>query len=152
MKARLLLVGLIPILFASCFTPRAMMNVPEGFSVYRESEHLRMVSPEGMRIRARVVENDPPQSLEFWRTALVEHMVDSGYTAVDEGEIAGSGAASDGVWMEWIAPVNGEDWIYLNALRVRDDLLVFVESAAELELYQLHRSAIHSVLGTLGVE
>ncbi len=145
-RAGILLVLSLAVFLGSCFTPRAAMDVPDGFSPYREGDDLTMVSPEGTRLRARVIDNDPPQTLEFWRTALAEHMVNGGYTLVDEGTIG-----RDAAWFEWLAPVNGEDWIYLNAVRISDDAIVLVESAARVELYRRRRDAIRNALDTVTV-
>ncbi len=132
---------------ASCFTPRAAIATPDGFSPYTGKGDVRLISPEGMRMRVRIEENEPSQSLDFWATALRGHMTDAGYTLVDHGTVSAAG----GVWFEWVAPVHGEDWIYLTALRVSGNHIVVVESAAVEALYRTYRPALHAALPTAQV-
>jgi len=54
------------VLFAGCVTQRGVLATPPGFARYVDRDLYTIVSPEYVTVRVRTVENDPPQSLEFW--------------------------------------------------------------------------------------
>lgn len=139
---------LLNLTLLSCVTPRVTMEVPEGFSRFQDTEDLEMISAEGILLRARLIENAPEQTVSFWATALDTHMTDSGYTLLDEGSVDNG----EGVWFEWIAPVGGEDWVYLNAIFVQGGHIVLIESAAEEPLYRECRSALLDVLPSVSIQ
>jgi hypothetical protein len=54
--------------------------------------------------------------------------------------------------MEWLAPVNQEDWIYLTAITVVGARIAVIESAGPAELYETYRDAIHASLATVSLD
>lgn len=151
-RSVLLSVGVTMVLAAtllSCVTP-VYIDTPQGFAHYSHASVPTSVSPEGVVVRARVVENEPPQSLAFWAEALQLQLTASGYFLVDQSDFASD--AGPGVLFEWAAPVDGEDWIYLTAIAVSGDEIAVVESAGLFEHYQRYRTAIRESLQTLSVE
>ena len=133
----------------SCVTP-VHIDTPEGFARYVDTDDPLAVSPEGVLIRARLVDNDPPQSLEFWAEALQQQLEASGYFLVEQSEFDTD--VGPGRLFEWAAPVNGEDWVYLTAIVVTDAQIAVIESAGSFDHYQRHRAAIWESLSTLQID
>lgn len=135
---------------AGCVTPPVSMEAPEGFALYDDQETVRAVSPEGVLVRARSVENEPRQDLEFWAEALERQLTESGYLLIERTTF--DGESGPGVLMEWLAPVNEADWIYLTAISVVDARIAIVESAGPADHYQEYRDAIRRSLRTLSLD
>ena len=131
-------------------TTTAGMNTPDGFARYEESEEFRLITAEGIVLRARVESNSPRQSLDFWSEALANHLSSSGYVLLEQSEF--DTGVGEGVVFEWLAPVGGEDWIYMTAIIVVDDQIVVVESAGPHDQYRAYREPIRSELASIAIE
>jgi len=142
-----LLVGL---LLAGCATVRPVLEQPKGFAEYREETAYRAVSPEGVVLRVRLVDNQPAQTLEFWAEALKTQLAKSGYSPM--GEEVVETRSGKGIILEWVAPVGQEDWIYLTGLCVTDRGIAVAEAAGEYGTYQERRLAIILSLRSLKLE
>lgn len=145
------LLALLAVLFlgAGCTTAPPVAP-PAGFAVYDDPAAMRAVSPDGVRYRVHYAENDPEQSLEFWREALSLHLERSGYGALGEQSI--STPAGPGALFEWVAPVGPEEWIYLTAVVPAGQKLIIAEAAGPADLYRAHRDALVMSLETIGRE
>jgi hypothetical protein len=145
----LLALALVSLLALSCVTPQVEIDTPKGFAAYIDAEPYRAISAEGVRLRARLIENDPEQSLEFWREALRVKMERAGYAKLAEERF--DAPSGEGAYFEWAAPVNGEDWVYMTAISLEEGQIVLVEAAGPFELYSAHRSAVKESLASLQV-
>lgn len=148
-RIAMIVVGAVALVFG-CATPPVAMDSPEGFARFSDTEEVRAISPEGVLVRARLVDNDPAQSIEFWAQALERQLADSGYLLVDSADFTADG--EDGRLMEWLAPVAEDDWIYLTAIAVLGEKIAVVEAAGPAGQYQEYRSAIRDSLRTLRLE
>ena len=133
---------------AACGTTVAY-RTPDGFAQFSDQRQPRSISPEGVVLRMRTVENKPVQDLEFWSTALERQMIDSGYLLLEKGQFASGDL--DGVYFEWLAPLNDEDWVYLTGISVADDVIVIAEAAGAYPLYRERRAALIDSLSTITV-
>ena len=103
---------------AACVTPPTpVLERPAGFAPFEVAREYRAMSPEGVAVRVRLVKNEPAQSLAFWGEALKRHLLESGYAPLREGSF--DAPAGKGLLFEWVAPVGGENWIYLTGIVVR---------------------------------
>ena len=118
---------------------------PEGFSVYRRSVHFRAVSPEGVRIRVRLLKPEPEMDIGFWQTAVIEHLKDAGYEPRGEARRLGS-AGEGGFAAMWLLPYGGEEFVYDTAFIPRGGKIMIVESAGQLQQYDRRRGEIDSWL------
>jgi len=147
-------VGLVAVSLAmmmvGCVTPPIAMDTPDGFAAFSDTDVVRAISPEGVLVRARIVPNDPAQSLEFWAEVLERQLAESGYLFVRKSDF--SMEAGDGALMEWLAPVGEDDWIYLTAISVVDSQIVIVEAAGPTDLYEIYNTAIRESLESLRIE
>jgi hypothetical protein len=124
------------------------MERPAGFALF-EGEPYRAVSPEGVALGVRVVPNEPEQDLGFWAEALKVHLAASGYRLLDEEKF--SARVGDGVLYEWVAPLGGEDWVYLTAVAVAGRDIALVEAAGPFGYYKEHRAAVLASLASLNL-
>ena len=133
-----------------CVTQRAVVEQPDGFALYGEEETYRAVSPEGVVLRLRLVANEPVQTLGFWSEALKVHLQRSGYALLAEELFVAP--AGDGVLLEWIAPLAGEDWLYMTAICIADDQIAIAEAAGPYDTYGNHRHSLVQSLATLTIQ
>jgi hypothetical protein len=137
---------LVSLALAACVTTGPVMEKPAGFALF-QGEPWRAISPEGVSVGIRTAENDPPQSLAFWAEALKVHMEASGYRLLSADGF--QSPIGDGRLFEWVAPVNGEDWVYLTAVAVHANEIALVEAAGPFRHYREHKPALMRSLGTL---
>ena len=133
---------------ASCVTPAPAMQRPAGFALF-EGERYRAVSPEGVTVGVRLVANDPQQDLAFWAEALKVHLLKAGYRLLAEERF--KAPLGEGSLLEWVAPVAGQDWVYLTALAIHGSDIALVEAAGPFRHYREHRGALLAILATLNV-
>lgn len=147
--ASVVLILLVLTFFGACVSAPVSMDTPEGFAAFSEDEAVRAISPEGVLVRVRSVENEPEQSLEFWAEVLERQLLESGYLFVERGEFAA--VAGPGIYLEWLAPVGADDYIYLTGLSVHEGEIVIVEAAGEANEYQRHRSRLIESLESISI-
>ncbi len=126
------------------------MERPTGFALF-EGEPYRAVSPEGVALGVRLAANDPEQGLGFWSEALKVHLLAGGYRLLAEEPFRAAAPVGDGRLYEWVAPLGGEDWVYLTALAVCGRDIVLVEAAGPFKLYRERRAALLASLATLSL-
>ena len=144
--ARILSFVLILAGLTSCATVPSV-EAPEGFAVYERTDDFLAVSPEGVRFKVRYEKNDPEQDVSFWREALEIHLDHSGYA-----KLAGDTFETpeeEGFWIEWVAPVGQEDWIYLTAVTVHDERIAIAEAAGSFQMYKKYRESLFHSLQSL---
>ena len=149
MNIRRLLLIPAAVLLAGCTT--LAVEKPAGFAEMESrfsSERYTAVSPEGMLYRVRTRENYPPQSLDFWAEAMKNHLIDEGYTPVDDGESFQAGGLP-GVLFEWVMPYGQESYIYLTAIIVSEEKIAVAEAAAEHTIYHEYRGSLRESLQSI---
>ena len=130
-------------------TADIVLERPAGFAVYQGEGPWQAVSPEGVVMQVRLLENDPPQGLSFWAEALEIHLVKTGYRLTGKESV--TTPAGEAVVLDWLAPVAGEDWVYLTAFLVHEDRIALVEAAGPYGLFQRHRAELMASIATLAV-
>lgn len=118
---------------SACHHPYSMATY-EPFKKYRDTRELKMITPEGVRLKAREVENYPKADLDFWVDALGRHMQERGYvpgaTKCFETEKGHRGCTLD-----FMLPYGAEDWMMSETLFVVGRRVVLVECAGPYSLY-----------------
>jgi hypothetical protein len=145
-----LLCVIVAVAIAGCVSPPVAFETPEGFAQFTGEKKPLAISPEGVVLRFRTAENDPAQDLEFWSEALERQMIESGYLPLDQGEFTSEGLT--GVYFEWLAPMNDEDWVYLTGIAVAEDVIVIAEAAGPFQLYQARRDTLINALSSVRLE
>lgn len=143
MTPRLVFLVLCAGLLAACGTPPAS-RTPAGFADYEGTQKLQAVNAERVVYQVRQIDNKPRADLAFWRVAMKEHLLKSGYVLVTEGELGD--AARPGYFIETSAPRGSADYSYLVAIFVQDQHITVIESAGELATYKAQREQIFAAL------
>ena len=144
MTLRLAFLALCTGLLAACTTPPPSQTTPAGFANYDDAKALRAVNAARVVYQVRQIDNKPRADLAFWRVAMKEHLLKSGYVLVAEGELADT--ARPGYYIETSAPRGSVDYNYLVAIFVQDQHITVVESAGELAAYKSQREHIFATL------
>jgi len=127
---------------ASC---TSLVEKPEGFAEVSPwqvaAAQYKAVSPEGMIYRVRTLKNYPVQTLEFWASALKNHLEKEGYRSVSDGQPFEAGD-SPGMLFEWAMPYGNQSYIYITAIVVAEKKIAVAEAAAEHTIYYKYREAL----------
>lgn len=148
MTPRLVLLCLCAGLLAACTTPPPASQTPAGFADYEGTRKLQAANAERVVYQVRQIDNKPRADLAFWRVAMKEHLLKSGYVLVTEGELGD--AARPGYYIETSAPRGSADYNYLVAIFVQDQHITVIESAGELAAYKARREQIFAALKSSG--
>ena len=135
------------IILSSCVTQRPVADQPSGFAEFSGGSFYQAVSPEGVALRIRSIENKPYQTLEFWSEALKVHLLQAGYALISEDTF--TAPVGEGTYFEWVAPVEGEDWIFLTALTSSDTDIILAEAAGEYQLYHEYRDSLMNSIASI---
>ncbi len=144
MTARLVLLCLCAGLLVACTTPPPASQTPAGFASYEGTQKPQAINAERVVYQVRQLDNKPRADLAFWRVAMKEHLLKSGYVLVAEGETGD--AARPGYFIETSAPRGSADYMYLVAIVVQDQHITVIESAGELAAYKAQREQIFATL------
>ena len=122
---------------------RYRLTAPEGFAeVKRQGAGTFLaVSPEGVQMSIKTRRNYPKQDLQYWQTAMREHMLEAGYQLI-AGPAGFETEKRQGVYFEWGAPYQGKDCIYLTGLVVSGRRLLVIEAGGEVTDFNRHREEI----------
>jgi hypothetical protein len=124
---------------------RVRMQTPEGFAPMEGRGSYVAVSPEGVRIEARWVGNDPRKDLSFWIDALSYQLRNRGYAPSGAAESFKAGN-QEGRMLEWLLPYGAEAWTYMTAIVVSGRRILVIEATGERGLYDRYRAAVLTAL------
>jgi len=130
----------------SCRPPYAM-ETPEGFKRFERSRDFRLITADGVRVKAREVKNYPAATLEFWTEALQLHLEAQGYVSKSR-ECFETDKGLPGCTVEVVLPHGAEDWVLSTTLFLARDRIVLVEAAAPYERYQPVEQRLRAALAT----
>lgn len=131
-----LVIGLLPIL-TGCnpLGPRYTYDAPKQFKAY-DAVGIRMITPDGVKLKVREVENYPKKAdLSFWTEAVVRHLESNGYTKVRETTFS-TRKGTPGVTLEFVVPRGPEDWVFSETIFVVEKRIVLVEAAGPFALFE----------------
>lgn len=119
------------------------VEAPEGFAELERQGRgrYRAVSPEGIQFSIKTEKNYPKQDLEYWQTAMRDHMERAGYTLISGPERFET-VKQEGVYFEWAAPYQEKDYIYLTGLVVSGNRLLILEAGGELDEFRRYQDNI----------
>lgn len=110
-----------------------LIDLPDGFALIEKAPVFLAISPEGVRLKVKKIDNYPEQSAEFWIKALESDLLNRGYLAVDTpaGTDWDSGAPFS--VSLWAVPMGNEDYLYLTGIRLNGAKLEVLEMAGKAE-------------------
>lgn len=132
--ASLLLVAAAAAALAACGGPRHEMTPPEAFKRYEDVRALKLITADGVMLKAREVENYPKADLPFWTDAMKRHLEERGYVAKSERCFDTAGGRR-GCTIDFLLPRGAEDWVLSETLFVVDDRVVLVEAAGPYDRF-----------------
>lgn len=111
------------------------MDEPVSFRQYQETSDFKMITAQGVKLKAREVENYPKGDLDFWKNALEHHLLKRGYSKKGENCFTGQ-KGHKACTLEFMLPHGAEDWVFSQTIFVVDDRIVLVEAAGPFKHYQ----------------
>lgn len=109
------------------------MAVPEGFALVDKKPVFKALSPEGIRLRVRRVDNYPQQNLEFWEKALKDQLQKRGYIPFEKETIPDFLEKEGFSVSIWGVRSGTMDYLYLIGIRIRGSKIEIMELAGETE-------------------
>lgn len=124
------------------------LDAPAAFRRYHDADDLRLITPDGVRVAAREVENEPRADLPFWVDAMKRHLDERGYAFARE-DCFTTTAGWKGCTLDFLLPYGAEDWVMSETLFVVGDTLVLVEATAPYERFAAVEAEYRQSLRTL---
>lgn len=121
-------------------SPQVHFPAIKGFAAFKKTSHFAALSPDDVKLRARVFRNKPKADLAFWREAMRVRMIEAGYTVLAEGDIQAQGGP--GSLLTLSAPSGDKDYTYMIALFVDGGRLVVVEALGETRTFEPWKDAL----------
>lgn len=106
--------------------PTYKMTPPNEFKRYEESSDFKMITADGVMLKAREQDNYPKADLPFWVDALKRHLKERGYAFKSE-QCFKTSKGLDGCTLDFVLPHGAEDWVMSETVFVVDDRVVLVE-------------------------
>jgi hypothetical protein len=119
---------------SACGPPSYKMELPTAFKQFEESRDYKLITADGVMLKAREVENYPEAGLDFWTDAMKQHLDEQGYVLSTE-ECFKTKKGLDGCTMDFMLPHGAEDWVLSETLFVVDDEIIVVEVAGPYDRY-----------------
>jgi hypothetical protein len=145
-KTRALALLAVGMLAGSCAAPYAM-TPPETFKRFEDSREFKMITADGVMLKARQVDNYPEASLEFWTAAMEEHLEAQGYVVKSNGCFK-TKRGLDACTVDFLLPHGAEDWVLSETLFVIGDTVVLVEAAGPFDRFAAIEEALDKSLET----
>ncbi len=114
--------------------PAYTMDPPKSFKRYQETEGFKMITADGVMLKAREVENYPEGDLPFWTDATERHLVKRGYVLKSKACFK-TQKQKDACTLTFLLPHGAEDWVFSETLFVEGDTLVLVEAAGPFQRF-----------------
>jgi len=134
-------------LAAGCTKTDYTMDTPPQFKQYKECDSFKMITANGVKLKAREVENYPKASLDFWTDASVGHLEKSGYTH-KETTCFKTEKNLDGCTVQFVLPHGAQDWVYQKTIFVIEDTIILIEAAGEWDKFMAINKSLNSKLKT----
>ncbi|MCP4676805.1 MAG: hypothetical protein GY854_15085 [Deltaproteobacteria bacterium] len=134
------------LLVVAC-TPPYTMTQPKTFKRFEESRDFRMITADGVMLKARQVDNYPEATLEFWTDAMGRHMEAQGYVLKSK-DCFKTAKGKNGCTIDLVLPHGAEDWVLSETLFVVDDQIVIVEAAGPFDRFALIEKDLETAMKT----
>ena len=148
MRNQLFITALI--LFAwlavACKPPYTMDSM-KSFRKFEDSREFKLITADGVMLKAREVENYPKGDLPFWTDAMDKHLTERGYLLKSKSCFKTKTARS-ACTLSYALPYGTEDWTLSETLFVAGDTIVVVEAAGPFARYAKVEAEITEALKT----
>ncbi|MBN2804119.1 MAG: hypothetical protein JXR91_13580 [Deltaproteobacteria bacterium] len=113
-----------------CSTCPYTMKIPDAFKRFDSKKEFKFITADGVKLKARESDNYPKASLNFWKDATREHLVQTGYTITGTNCFKTTDGL-DACTLKFALPQGAEDWTFWETIFVVDEKLVLIEAAGE---------------------
>jgi len=127
-RTLLLLAGLGLVAALCGCGPSYTMTEPDTFKRFDKSSDFKLITADGVRLKAREVDNYPKASLSFWSDAMTRHLKKRGY-AFKSKTCFKNNAGVPGCTLDFVIPRGAEDWVFSETIFVDDERIVLIEAA-----------------------
>jgi hypothetical protein len=121
--------------YTGCASPPGTMVPPAQFKKYNSKNELKMITADGVRLKARKTDNYPEASLEFWTQAALQHLEKSGYNHL-KTVCFKTQKNLDGCTLKFALPKGAEDWIFQETIFVTGKKLILIEATGEFSRFK----------------
>ena len=133
-------------LLAACKVPYTM-DTPKSFRKYEDTKAFKMITANGVMLKAREVENYPKGDLAFWTDAMGRHLTERGYIR-KETHCFKTDAGRDACTLDFLLPYGTEDWAFSSTIFVEGDDIILVEVAGPFERHAEVADEVKAALKT----
>ncbi len=134
-------------LLAACGSAPYTMTAPQQFKRFEDDREFKLITADGVMLKAREMDNYPQASLEFWTDAAKQHLEKSGY--IHETTICfKTTEKKDACTLRFALPHGAEDWIFQETIFVEGDTLVLVEATGEFQRFKAIEKDLDAALTT----
>jgi hypothetical protein len=106
------------------------MDAPLKFRQFDTRKEYKLITADGVMLKARKVDNYPEASLSFWKDAMTEHLKKQGYI-LEKSSCFKTLEGRDGCTLKFDIPNGAEDWSLYETIFVIDKDILLVEAAGE---------------------
>ena len=118
------------------------MQTPKGFVRFdQEKTVIKEISANGVRIKTRKVDNDPPGDLELWSQSVEIHLKGQGYRILKNEPIRTSSNLNGRLFVSMYRH-NDRDYSFLTAIFVEGKFVYVIESAGLFAAFSEHEGNI----------
>lgn len=133
---------------AGCGGPPYGLEPPAAFKRYEDAPGLKLITADGVMVKAREVENYPKADLPFWTDAMKRHLEERGYVTKAPETCFQTRRGLKGCTLDFLLPHGAEDWVLSETIFVVGDRIVLVEAAGPYERYARVEAALKGSLVT----
>lgn len=143
--SRVTVLGLA-LLFVACKAPYTM-DIPKSFRKFEDTRDFKMITANGVMLKARQVRNYPQGDLDFWTDAMARHLTERGYSMKSKDCFA-TRTGKKACTLDFVLPYGTEDWAFSETLFVLNDTIVLVEVAGPFDRFSAIEAELADALKT----
>jgi hypothetical protein len=123
------------------------MDSPKSFRKFEDSRQFKLITADGVMLKAREVDNYPKGDLEFWTDAMDKHLGERGYLLKSKTCFK-TNLKKSACTLSYALPYGTEDWSFSETIFVVNDTIVLIEAAGPFLRYAKVEGEITAALKT----
>lgn len=144
---RMAVLAALAALLVACGPPPYSLTAPEAFKRYEDSRDFKLITADGVMLKAREVDNYPKADLSFWAEALGRHLDARGYAKKSEHRFK-TNKGLEGFTLTFVLPHGAEDYVLSETIFVVGDTVYLVEAAGPFERFAAVEKELDAALAT----
>lgn len=131
--AKLMLLSVALSSLGGCATTKMQIELPKELKRYEHENTLKLISADGVRVKARELDNYPKGDLDFWSDAMKTHLDHRGYVFKTKRCFETKRQKLNGCTLEFVVARGPEDWLFSQTIFVAGEKIILIEAAAPFE-------------------